>query len=186
MKVVKIALCGKARAGKDTVADHLFFHYGFYKIAFADKMKKVAHEVFFDVPYSPKPRRLYQDFGEYCRKIDPLVWVKHVEDTIATWEQYSEQVKHDSFHIVVTDMRNEIEANWARENGYTVIKIEADYEVRADRALRTGQAFTPEAMAHSSEQAVDNIGYDYIVYNNDTFEHLFEQIDAIMNDLGVE
>jgi dephospho-CoA kinase len=41
-----IAICGKKRSGKDTLADYLVQRYGYTKISFADPLKKVVQIVF--------------------------------------------------------------------------------------------------------------------------------------------
>ena len=41
-----IGLTGKARSGKDTVANYLFNQHGYTRIAFADPVKLAAQQVF--------------------------------------------------------------------------------------------------------------------------------------------
>ena len=44
--MIVICLCGKARSGKDTVADYLQENFMFYKVAFASKMKSIFIDLF--------------------------------------------------------------------------------------------------------------------------------------------
>lgn len=51
-----IALTGKLRAGKDTVAEYLMERYGYARYAFGDGVKDDFHRENPAVPRHPKPR----------------------------------------------------------------------------------------------------------------------------------
>ncbi len=76
----RIALTGKARSGKDEIANHLRTHYGYYPLAFGDKLKSVTEELFDYVEFADfgrnKPRALLQAVGQALRGVDEGVWGK--------------------------------------------------------------------------------------------------------------
>ena len=79
MQGLRIAFSGKMQVGKTTSATYLVRKYGFVKLAFADKLKEIARDLFPEQFESgEKPRKLLQDLGIKMREIDADVWVKYV------------------------------------------------------------------------------------------------------------
>ena len=60
---MRIALTGKMRSGKDTVADYLVEYHNFHRFAFADGIRKVCALAFPTATVHGKPRKLYQGVG---------------------------------------------------------------------------------------------------------------------------
>jgi dephospho-CoA kinase len=185
---IKLALVGKLRAGKDTAAQYLTLFYDFQPFAFADPLKRYLHEIFPHVPREPKPRRLLQLFGQKMREIDPDVWVNL---TMRQIDEYLRQHTCDRCEpvlkprVVITDCRQQNEYDRLRAEGFVFVRINADEKLRIQRALEAGDKFTAEDLAHETELLVDSFDVDYEVDNNGTTSELYEQIDAIMNELGV-
>lgn len=186
---MKIGLCGKLRAGKDAVAAYLVGQYGFTRFAFGDALKEYAHALY-DIPREPKPRDLYQRFGQLARQIDPDVWVKAcfrdidrkraIDDAYysATWNDHARQ----PFRPVITDLRQPNEIVRCRAEGYTIIRVEAPLEVRIDRAKAAGDAFDLAALEHDTETALDGYTADFTIDNSGTLAELHAQIDVIVSD----
>src|SRR5690606_40498284 len=100
--MIKIALTGKLRAGKSAVASYLSADYGFEEVAFGSALKYYADKIFaysdvsaykpevitkYGVAWSKrKPRRLYQDFGQKLRELDPHIWISHAEAVVQIYE----------------------------------------------------------------------------------------------------
>jgi dephospho-CoA kinase len=180
VSVVKIALCGKLRAGKDEVANHLGIKYGFDRIAFGDSLKKNAHAVFPWVSEFSKPRALYQNFGQLMRQIDEDIWIKHVERAIKGHIDFRVGMGADQIGIVVTDVRQQNEVDWCQANGFTLIRVTAPDEVRIGRAIEAGDDFNVHDLAHETELAIDGFDVDYDVMNNGTVDDLKRKIDEIL------
>lgn len=108
-----IGLCGFAGTGKDTVADLLCEHYGFQKVAFADKVYAMALEINYYFPtlkedYKSLVERLgyetakgtHQEVRDYLVKIghsarqvlSPTIWVDSVLPPVNTRPQISRNV----------------------------------------------------------------------------------------------
>lgn len=167
-----IAISGKQQAGKDTVGDYLVENYGFAKLAFADKLKDVAMDLFelsYEECYGVKTERsrfILQKLGtEVARNIDPDVWVNY---TMRIAKEYEDK----GISVVITDARYPNEANVVRKLGGKVWRIERRY-----RNTATGD------QEHASEIALDNYkNFNYTIYNDKSKEELYAHIRLILGD----
>jgi len=153
-----IGLVGKAKSGKDTVADYIVRQHNFEKVAFADDLKALCKNMFdltdaqvhtqegketVDVRYGITPREILQKVGtDWFRSVYPNIWVnrlvKKLQDRSA-----------DDF--VVTDIRFPNEVDAIKSIGGIIVKI-----VRPDG----GDIGT--FAAHASETALDNLPFTKI------------------------
>lgn len=172
---MKIALTGKMRSGKDTVAAHLCERYGFERVAFGDALKRNAHAVFPWISAESKPRSLYQQFGQVMRQeFDENVWIKHARLAV------------DSIvgAVVITDLRQPNEYEWARTNGFVIIRVTAPDGLRIKRAISAGDDFTVHDLAHETELAIDGFAVDAEIVNDGSVDDLKRKIDEIMEAIG--
>lgn len=177
-EIPKILLVGKLRAGKDVVAGYLVQKYGFTRFAFGDALKRKAHDVFMFSDFlfrEGKPRALYQQFGEYCRKIDPLVWVRYVDAQV-----YVAERSPSTRGIVVSDGRQPHEIDWALKNGFKIVLVTAPDHLRVERARQAGDVFSEEDLRHDTESYVDRYEVDYGIVNDGTIAELKEKVDEMM------
>jgi dephospho-CoA kinase len=184
VSVVKIALCGKLRSGKDTAANHLYIRHGFDRVAFGDALKRNAHAVFPWISDGTKPRALYQQYGQLMREIDPDVWIKHAEMAVKGKIDFRVSMGAEAIGIVITDLRQPNEYEWARANGFTIIRVTAPDEVRIGRAIKAGDTFCDNDLEHSTELAIDGFAVDYTVVNDGTVDELKEKINAVLEEIG--
>ena len=184
VEVVKIALTGKLRAGKDEVARHLYIKYEFDRVAFGDALKRQAHEVFPWISEAAKPRALYQQFGQLMREIEPDVWIKHVERKVNGVIDFRVNTGAERVGIVVTDLRQQNEVDWCRANGFTLIRVTAPDDVRIARAIKAGDNFSENDLEHVTESAIDRFDCDFEIYNEGTVEELQAQVDAIIAQIN--
>jgi dephospho-CoA kinase len=182
--VIKIALTGKLRAGKDEVAHHLYIRHGFDKVAFGDALKRTVHEVFPWVSEFSKPRALYQQYGQLIRQIDDSVWITHAERRIKGDIDFRVGMGADQIGIVVTDVRQQNEVDWCRANGFTLIRVTAPDEVRIGRAISAGDDFTVHDLAHETELAIDGFDVDYEIVNDGSVADLQAKVDAILAEIN--
>lgn len=169
---MKIALVGKMRSGKNTVADMITGKFGGEQLAFADGITKVI-EICFpeELKSGKKPREHYQFIGQELRKLNIGVWIDYLD----------RQVKEKGLtDIVVTDCRQVLEAEYLRANGYMIIKILADDSIRLHRAEVYGQTVTEEQFRHVTELEVDWIEEDYTIHNVFDLEHLQNEADRAL------
>ena len=181
ISVVKIALTGKMRSGKDTVAHHLYIRHGFDRVAFGTELKKNAHAVFPWISEHSKPRALYQKFGQLMREIDPNVWVKHAERAVNGAIDFRVNTGAERVGVVITDLRQQNEYEWARANGFTIIRVTAPDDVRIGRAVAANDDFTLHDLTHETELAIDGFAVDYEIVNDGSVDDLKAKVDAIMS-----
>ncbi len=175
MKLIGIA--GKAGSGKDTVADYLWESHEFTKIAFADPLRRATEVIFGldahyltdrllkeqEVPYwGSAPRRILQDIGHGLKALfgDDL-WLKR-------WN-LSYQMLEQSDHVVVPDVRFDLEADAIRHLGGAIIHLE-----------RPGAGLTGEAGQHPSEAGVTRKPGDFFLVNDSTIADLHLNIEGVL------
>ena len=173
-----VGLIGRLQSGKSVVAQHLIKHYTFKRIKFATPMKNMC-KAFGLTPdmiegdlketqiYNiggKTPRYFMQTLGtDWGRK---MIW----EDLwVYAWKQMV--INCPCTLVVADDVRflNEYQAVHALTKDSMVIKV-----VR-------GQEATYQPTEHESEQYVDVMRADAMLYNHGTIPELLDQVDRLMN-----
>jgi hypothetical protein len=177
-----IGITGKARSGKDTLADYFVKRHGFRRIAFADPIKRalcamLRDPTLFDaerkeaqIPHlgvTPcrdpiTPRLLAQTLGtEWGRNIiSPNLWVD-----LMMREAYLTGANR----VVVTDVRFENEADLIRDLGGYIVHIE-----------RPGAA---TVRAHSSEAGVTLHEGDFRIINEYSLDALHGMAEGVWSEI---
>src|SRR5690625_4334128 len=199
---IKIAICGQLRAGKSTVSEHLVHNHGFQPVSFGAELKSHADKLFaFSDVYKSepivvddeqfggtrtigkrKPRRLLQDFGEKLRELDPNIWIGHAAEKVRLIELIA-AANGEQARIVIDDLRQPNEYEWARANGFIVIRVEASESLRLKRAERSGDSFSEEDLAHDTEKHVDIFAVDYTITNEGDLNDLKRQVEEMMSEI---
>lgn len=174
-----IGLAGRKGVGKDTAADYIISHYRFQKLAFADPLKEICRILFLlndaqlydpiekervDERWGWSPRQMFQKIGtDICRNhIRPDIWIHHMQLRI-----------HPNKNFVISDVRFENERKWIEENGGIVLFI--------DRFTSSTQNDNHESENLDFFQPLSDI----VVYNNDSKESLYKQLDKILSDFNI-
>jgi dephospho-CoA kinase len=184
VSVIKIALTGKMRSGKDLCGSHLYANHGFDRVAFGDDLKRNAHATFPWISDSSKPRALYQQYGQLMRQIDPDVWVKHAERSVKASINLRLNRGAEKIGVVITDLRQPNEYAWCRKNGFSIIRVTAPDEVRIARAIAAGDDFTVHDLTHETELAIDGFAVDAEIVNGGSVDDLKRKVDEIMEAIG--
>lgn len=179
-----IALMGEMGSGKSTIAEMIKEKWArdypndqVEIVSFADLMKYYAHR------YSGikredgnKNRELYQVFGEECRKIDPLIWVKCLSSRIQSISE------HLNKRFIIDDLRLPVERLWAYENEIPVIKVVAHPAIRKERMEKREDVFTSEMMSHDTEKWVNILDYHLKIENNGSdLDILRKKVDHLID-----
>lgn len=164
--MIKIALAGTARAGKDTFANILERElenqgYEVIKVAFADYLKELYQKLFAHIPTTTKPRDAYITLGNAFREIDPNFWIRPVE-AISLGLEHAE-VESSPVALIITDTRYYNEALWAEQEGFLVVKVDADPLIRQARAEALGETLK---LDNEGDMEVDLIQPHLTIYNN--------------------
>lgn len=168
-----IGLTGKARSGKDTVAEHLHEAYKFHHYWFSKPMKEAAASIFgwsdahlygdlkeeIDTRYGVSPRVALQTLGtEWGRNtINSDLWILRAQKEM---EQHT--------NIVISDCRFDNEAEAIIAAGGIVIEISRDN--------------ANQVAAHSSESGISPHLVNYHIENNGTLPELYRAVDNFLID----
>jgi len=156
--MVLIGLIGLKQSGKDTFADYLVDKHHFKKLAFAEPVKKICQVMFLlteeqlndphqkevvDGRWGLSPRQMMQKVGtDMVRQTwDDDFWVKNMDMRIRQVVQ----------KVVVSDVRFPNEAQWIRDKGGLLVRIDDGREKPQD--------------THSSETSQASIQEDVCVFN---------------------
>jgi len=181
-----IAITGYKRSGKNTVSDYLKSKYGFTEYAFAKPIKEVASLIFgwsmdhienskelVDERYGISPRQFLQWFGtegmQYIlpdfypamkEKVGRGIWVKIFEELYRC---------NPNTDYAISDFRFPHEEKALKDLGAYTIKVINPRINNVD--------------THESEKHIDVFKCDYFIYNTDTFENLYSQVDEIITNI---
>lgn len=174
-QAIVIGLHGRARAGKDTVANFIISHRGGYLYSFADPIRAMLVPLGIDMsdPYwqarkedvipalGVSPRRLMQTLGtEWGRQIiSPDLWLIMAKQRLLNFGP----------GMVIADVRFENEASWVRSQGGRVIHVERPKNVAVE--------------AHASEAGIEFKGEegDIKIVNGGTLEDLQNTIREVFD-----
>lgn len=175
-----IALIGRARSGKDSIAKVLVKSHGYRRVAFADPLKAMALSINPSIVYHvpgftppegsnilladlvehvgwerakddyPEVRRLLQQMGHAVRQLDPDFWLR----------QGLRSAHASGAPVVVTDVRYLNEAHALRHAGYYTVRV-----VRPETEPIPGTE-------HASETELDGYPTDMTFVNNGTLATL--------------
>jgi len=135
-----VGIVGQKGSGKDTTADFLVSRYGFVKQSFATPLKDVCRELFLlsdeqlnhpekkeaiDTRWGLSPRQMMQWMGTDVVRAQLGIdfWVRRMDMYHRT---------HSDQRLVVPDVRFENEAQWIRDNGGILIRVERTSVVPID------------------------------------------------------
>lgn len=186
---MRLAFCGKQRAGKDTAAEFLAKVYGGTIYKFADPLYEMMHSIYeiAGLPHgsNTKDRTLLQLLGtDWGRKtIDPDIWMNIMDRRLTDQSRIHDTMKEHSIfqdynedNIFITDARFSNEIELLKKHGFKIYYIDATEENRISRGAVN--------LTHASETALDNYSsYDYIIDNNDKIQKFYGKVEIIYNGL---
>ncbi|WP_172384871.1 hypothetical protein [Streptomyces sp. MNP-20] len=186
-----VALIGKSRSGKDTVAQMLAAHGGYTRLAVADELRRAALRLdpYIPLRYTqtpvrlstlirrlgwetakdqfPEVRRVLQEYGQAVRELEPEIWLRPVVGQLRQGTEWN-------LPCVVTDVRylNEVEA--VRAEGGVIVRVE-----------RPGSGLSGSAARHPSETELDALEPDHVLRNDQGLAGLMTRVRALyFNHLG--
>lgn len=170
---IYIALTGKMRSGKDTVAQQLISQFRkerFFvnKIAFGDALKVKAKELYpEEFVDGKKPRELYQWLGQTLRERNEDVWVNQVAQQINNINKDSKEWGYNPQVHIITDLRQPNEYQFCKDNNFIIIKVECDDATRINRMNALGDNYTPTDLHHDTETHIDSFIADTVIDTTD-------------------
>lgn len=159
-----IGIAGRARSGKDTVANFIVAAIGGYRYSFADPVRAMLAPLGVDMsdPYwqarkeepipalGVSPRRMMQTLGtEWGRQlINPDLWLIMAH----------QRLLQNGPGMIISDVRFDNEAAWIRKHGGRIIHV-----IRPDAKA---------VEAHASEDGIEMQDTDARLFNSGTLEEL--------------
>ena len=168
-----IALCGRARTGKDSAAQILLdLGLAQYRYGFADPIRAMLRAglgIDFAAPdfeqkkerhvahLNTSPRRLMQTLGtEWGRElVHRDIWVREAQQALM----------ERGPGMVIADLRFENEADWVRAIDGLVVHVWRD--------------IAPHVGAHASERGIEIRSGDAVIANNGTLAELRDRVRAL-------
>jgi dephospho-CoA kinase len=179
---LNIALVGKMRSGKDTLAEYAIENYDFTRFAFGDGIREICGILFPEqMKDGNKPRSLLQGVGQMMRQIDNDVWVNKCFSEIETERLMCvTAVGKDIVNPIITDLRQPNEYQRCKDEGYIIIKVHCDEDLRIKRILEKNDKFNVNDLYHETEMHIDTYDCDFVISNNGSIEELYKQFDEII------
>lgn len=175
---MKIALSGKMMSGKTIVANYLVSKYGFIELAFADKLKQIAHDLF-GMSIEDKDRELLQLLGMKMRELDVQVWIKYLIPYITHYTATKD--------VMISDVRLLNEYAALKGLGFTMVRCYVEKQLQLRRIKKEMPDMPLMLRSHRSETNLDiynTSAWDYIINNNGcTMKELLEQVDDMVDEL---
>jgi ABC-type oligopeptide transport system ATPase subunit len=185
----KVAICGKAGSGKDTVAKIITKlvcpnNEVVVQLAFADPIKEIAYTMFPSIPNKylygsskyraevipnaykdGKPltvRQLLLDIGASGRAYNSNIWI----DILL--HRTHEAIKKESSLIVIADVRFKDEYEALRKLGFYQIKLYREDHTKIDHVSETAQ------------DAIRDSQFGSILYNNGSLDELKSNVQRVI------
>jgi hypothetical protein len=202
-----IGVCGFIGSGKDTIADYLVNTYEFRRESFANTLKDAVSQVFswdrdmlegrtkqarewreqVDPWWAERlgmpeltPRWVLQQWGtEVCRRgFHDSIWIASLEN----------KLRNSLDDVVISDCRFPNEIKSIRDQGGKIVWVQRgelpSWHIMAAKANH-GDAFAAEKLkhlgVHASETAWVGTEFDAVIDNNSTMDHLYQQVDQLLN-----
>lgn len=169
--ILRLAVSGKMRSGKDTLAERLVERYGFRRYAFADRLKEVANELF-AMPPGVKNRHLLVELGRKMCEVDKLVWVNYVLSQMP--------LRCD---VIISDLRFKYEYYALKAFDFIVVRVDSDEVVRLKRVERFGSRVDLALVDDPSETDLDEMEFDWIIHGT-TYDSLYDEAAIMMKAMG--
>ena len=181
-----IGVIGSKNSGKDTLGDYLVENYQFTRYAFGDPVKQICKHLFslsdaqlnnrtlkeaVDKRWNMSPREMFQkigtEFGQFeFFKIFPELKkkIKYRELWVTLFKEWLLQEENKNKQVIVTDVRFKHEANFIKENGGIIVKLNRNTGLND---------------SHISELELNDIYINKTILNNSELVDLYSQLDII-------
>jgi len=174
-----IGVSGYARSGKDTIAEKLK-EIGYVRGSFADALREALYRLNPVISETGKPLAdMVDELGWDDTKAYPEVrgQLQRIGTEVGRdmfgenfWVDYLIDNMPDGSKVVIPDVRFPNEADAILKMGGQLWRVE-----------RNGVG---AINSHVSDSALDDYPFDTVIFNNDTIEHLYSQVDDLMAQNG--
>lgn len=178
MRPIRIALSGKMRSGKDTLASELIVRHGFTRMAFADRLKELARDLF-RMEETDKNRALLQELGRRLCQVDPAVWINYATARMPL---------HKS--VVVTDLRFPNEWHALKGLGFLMVRVEIDAGAQRARFKATeskADYAVFEALRDDPSECLLDTGFkwDLVVNGDEGASQMYGEVRLLLEHMAL-
>lgn len=127
--------------------------------------------------HHPLVRPALQRWGQLRVRDDAGYWIERAMRRLTA-------LRDAGHSIVLTDMRMPWEADWARAQGFLLVRLEVSDEIRRDRTVsRDGAMLAPEVERDSTETAIDGYaGFDLRLDNSGDLSSVLAAIGSAVEE----
>lgn len=178
-----IAICGKKRSGKDTIANYISDKYGYNNVKFADPLKNMLKAGFnftdeqleskkeeIDDYWRITPRQAMQFIGTEIMQYELQKLVPNLDRhffVASLFKRYPDE------HLVISDLRFVHEEQAIKQiKNNLIIKVIRDSNLDTDN--------------HISENELDQIDCDCTIRNNKDLDELYKKVDNIIESFRIK
>jgi dephospho-CoA kinase len=156
----RIAFAGPMCVGKTYLAKGLELQ-GYYKLSFANLLKSLAYNLYGIQNKDNISRKLLQEFADDLKKWDKNLFITYL------LSQSKKEIENGYTKLVVDDLRFITEEDALRRNGFTIINVTCDEDIRLTRINRLYPDMEASRMNHASENNFKLMKFDYTVLSNE-------------------
>lgn len=161
MLPIGIAISGKATAGKDTIA--LEIQQLLQRAGRGGKIMKLATPIY-DEAYllgmsrdpDEKDRELLQRIGDERTDADPAYYPRVLWSDIRGHLDFLKVLNMPTVTYLVTDLRKLVEAEYLRQVGFAIVRLDVSPEVQTQRILELYGEEGLERLSHWTETDLDH------------------------------
>lgn len=171
----KVVIVGGPCVGKDFATKYLVDEYGYVQVRFAEGVYWIAENIF---GMKKKDRRLLRFIGQGARFFWKDIWVW------LTFRKVKSIIKQQR-KVVISDCRQPNEIERCLKEGFTVILLEADMDIRIQRAIeRDGEYPDTSLWFKESEIGAQELArkHGVVIENNGTADELKHALDNVVCD----
>lgn len=175
-------ICGRAGAGKDTLADYLINKLAYTRVKFAYPVYAIGYNYF---GMKEKDRKLLNFIGTISgRKLNENIWVNRLIEDLRIVKHTGKELYNQDFKFVSSDVRFKNEHQALKNEGWIGIYVDTPKDVRIQRLIkRDGKAQT-DMLECESEISVDEFKDELIrVDTSGTIEESYKNFQEVLNSL---
>ncbi|MEC2266527.1 hypothetical protein ACR6EC_12145 [Bacillus subtilis] len=173
-----VTISGKARSGKDTLADEIVNSRSYKKLPLATPIKQVHSIIYGQLDIKDRSGLIL--IGETMCEKDPHIWIK-------VWlrEALKHFTKSDKKKFVISDVRKPSEFTFFKSMGAFSVRIVADEEGRRKVIARKDGKEALNHLDDKTESYVDSFDTDMVLYNGYDQKY-FEDFGMVLKRLTNE
>ena len=160
----RIAFAGPMCVGKTYLAKGLEIQ-GYTRISFANLLKSLAYNLYGLQSKDNTTRKLLQELSDDLKKWDNNLFITYL------LMQAKKEIDNGYTKLVVDDLRFKAEEEALRKNGFVIVNVTCEEEVRLNRVFRLYPDTDQSRLLHPSEHGWKSMKFDHTIDSTDPIAH---------------